>query len=252
MKRLRFLVCALCIIMLCSTPLFAANPNGDSRDQDDPTAYPTKEEEAIAAKKDKKANVYYEKNITNIKKAAKGNKIFYKCKLTPVKQAKSYYCGSATAKAMVKCIKGKANTQAYYADYMETTTDGTDMRKLAKCLKNKAWKSYEYASIGFQKQFKKRIYHNIRAYMHSGSKRRVPTALDIKGTNNTWFYSTSGHYIPVSGMRSDLKRLRVSDSYLTPAESKKQRDKNKGKHRYTTTAKTYKVAMAHWRKAMIW
>ena len=42
------------------------------------------------------------------------------------------------------------------------------------------------------------------------------------------------NYIPVSGMRSDLKRLRASDSYLTPAESKKQRDKNKGKHRYTT------------------
>ena len=251
MRQLKILVCALLIIMLSATTAFAAGPNGDSGDQGNPAAYPTKEEKAIAAKKDKKANTYYEKNIAKIKKNVKG-KIFYKCNLSPVRQAKSYYCGPATARAMVKCMKGKAKKQGYYADYMGTTTDGTDMRKLAKCLKNKAWKSYVYASIESQKKFKQRIYHNISAYMRSGPKRRIPTALDIKGTNDTWFYSTSGHYIPVSGMRSDLKRLRVSDSYLTPAERKQQSDKNKGKHRYMSTAKAYKVAMAHWRKAMIW
>ena len=253
MKRLRFLVCALLIMMLSTTTTFAANgPNGDSGDKDEPGYYPSKEDEARSAKKQKKANAYYKKNVSTIKKAAKGKKNFYKCNLTPVRQAKSYYCGPAMVKAMVKCMKGKANSQDYYADYMGTTTDGTNMRKVAKCLRNKAWKSYVYADIGSQSNFKKCIYHNISAYMRSGPKKRVPTALDIKGTTKTWFYQTDGHFIPVSGMRSDTKVVRVSDSFLTSDEKKKAKDPKKGKHRVVTTAKAYNVTKAHDRHAMIW
>ena len=125
------------------------------------------------------------------------------------------------------------------------------MKTLGKCLKKNAWKHYKYSGLKSQDKFTNRIFNNIVFRGIMGQK-KIPIALDISTLDHDWPYKVKGRFLSVSGMRVDQKRVRLADSYLTPEEAKKAKNKKRGIFRKRSLKNTYSVAKAHMNKAMIW
>jgi hypothetical protein len=124
------------------------------------------------------------------------------------KQETTYYCGPATTKQTMQYINGSSQTQSQIASALGTTSDGTDGTKIVTYLNNNQKRnSYTIATDLSVDGFKDRIYKSVAVF-------NSPMVLRVKFTNtsgNSWKYSTTGHFMNVSGFTQDINTVRVTD-----------------------------------------
>lgn len=152
-------------------------------------------------------------------------------------QINSYYCGPATVQQTIKFYKGTAPSQEAIASQLGTTTQGTDMTKIAGVINNNlGYSQYSMVAIGTQTDWANKV-----TYALSINK---PVILDIKAVSGSgWPYTTNGHFLNVSGhdRSTSTSKAKVTDPWV----------KGLGDHWYTESL-VYKVNNAHTRKSMIW
>lgn len=153
-------------------------------------------------------------------------------------QQNSYYCGPATVKQVLHYINGISLTQDQYAQALGTTTDGTDMTCIPSVLNASLNnETYAYDSIGTSATW----LMIVRTSLYDNR----PAILDIKTTNYTdgsdgFPYSSSGHFVNVSGYNGVSARVRITDP-----------NDPSGTHWYPVSV-LYGANNDHWRKAIIW
>lgn len=93
--------------------------------------------------------------------------------VTCYEQENSYYCGPATVKQVIQYLNGSSSAQKKYATELGTTTDGTDMTKIAGVLNTHTSKGYVMQSIGSKATWMSRI--------EADTKSSIPVVLEING-----------------------------------------------------------------------
>lgn len=151
------------------------------------------------------------------------------------KQENGYYCGPATVQQVLK-FYGVNKSQKTLASDLGTTTDGTVMtyilRVLNKYQKKRTYKYYNYSS---KADFEKKVLLTVA--------NGYPVVIDVNTTNykSQWGYSTSGHYMCISGFNISNNTLTVTDPHT----------RYYGKKTYSSDL-VYNVVNAHFRKAIIY
>lgn len=152
-------------------------------------------------------------------------------------QINGYYCGPATVQQTIKFYKGSAPSQDTIASQLGTTTDGTDMTRIAGVVNNNlGYSQYSMIAIGTQTDWANKV-----TYALSINK---PVIIDIKAASGSgWPYTTNGHFMNVSGhdRSSSVSKAKVTDPWKLGL----------GSHWYNESL-VYKVNNAHFRQAMIW
>lgn len=132
-------------------------------------------------------------------------------------QANNYYCGPATVKEIVQYYNGSSGTQAYYANLLGTTTNGTDMTYIPSVL-NSSISSSIYAYDDTWTSFSQWA-TRVMASIDAGN----PVVADISTSGVTMLqipYVTTGHYVAIIGYSYDtrsntLASVKIADSHPT-------------------------------------
>ncbi len=156
--------------------------------------------------------------------------------VTVFKQTNNYYCGPATTKQVLHYINGTSLSQSTYAGELGTTQNGTTMTKIDDVLnKHQTRNRYTYSEFNSYSEWEQRVQYGM-IYLS-------PPVIDINSQNNShWRYTTSGHYMCISGYttESDKTYTRVADPHYIYA----------GTYKYEASV-VYAVNKAHWRHAII-
>ena len=184
------------------------------------------------------------KNIEQMKKRSAPSTVSYTLDVPTFQQEKNYYCGPATVKQTIHFLNGSSNSQSFYAgendlnnsNKLGTTSNGTDMTRIAPVLRYYTGADYNYVSIG--------TYNNWCEQIIGALSTGLPPIIDINTKNvSAWPYSTSGHFLNISGYSSNPYTIsvRVTDPF----------EKGLGNHWYSGTV-VYQANNNHFRQAMIW
>lgn len=141
--------------------------------------------------------------------------IYYTLSVTVFQQENDHYCGPATVKQVVHFLNyGSSNSQAYYADQLDTTKAGTIMTNIPAVLNSsfgRDW-TYVYGAIGTRASWSDKIVYN--------ASQGIPVILDINTMNVSAFpYRSAGHFVNTSGVdyrRSSTgvnQKIRITDPY---------------------------------------
>ncbi|MFJ7953979.1 C39 family peptidase [Lysinibacillus sp. NPDC096418] len=124
------------------------------------------------------------------------------------KQAYSYYCGPATVKQTLQFINGSSNTQDTIASGIGTTTDGSNLANMVTYInKNQSKHSYMVHSSPDEDL--------IRGIPEYAVRNGSPAILRLKiAKGGNWTYTSSGHYMNMSGYSNYGKSIRVTDPYI--------------------------------------
>ena len=161
--------------------------------------------------------------------------ISYPKKILKVKhfeQANGYYCGPATVKQTLHYLTGKSPTQKSIAKALGTTKQGTDGTRIPKYLNEKQKKAYYIISTTTKaSKLKRRIYENIGVT-------NKPSIARVKfEQTGSWRYPTNGHFLNVSGYTDNIKKVHLTDPYITIA------DKTNKTGKYYVTFKDFQKAI---------
>lgn len=156
------------------------------------------------------------------------------------KQINTYYCGPATTKQTIHYLTGSSDSQEVIAKALGTTTSGTDGTKIIDYLNEKQSKVY-YMSVtpSSVNSMEETIYSGLSYYKSAPILR-----LRIEG--NEWSYSSTGHFMNISGIYTglwgdnDVNQYEVTDPYIEYA-NKSETD---GKYKISTTS-VYNSTISH-------
>lgn len=109
-------------------------------------------------------------------------------------QATNYYCGPASVKMVVQFINGSSDTQNVIAGDLNTNSSGTYVYMITKYLNDKTSKNYNH-----------QIFYSPSSWFNAaraGVMSNKPMIANVKSANSPGVlpYTTSGHYMPVSGV----------------------------------------------------
>ncbi len=151
-------------------------------------------------------------------------------------QENNHYCGPTTVKSILNYRNGTSLSQSQYASQLGTTDSGTTMTNIPGVLNShQNYMSYIYYEFDNYLDWYVRVGLDIQ--------NDIPLVIDIASEESNWMYSTSGHYMSISGYddSSSTKYAYITDShptyyglYMLPAEQ------------------VYTVNRNHWRSAIIW
>lgn len=237
-KIMALLIC--CMVLGLTQSVYAMEPedcNGDLSIEEGAEEYVLTVEDALR-------NEQKWKNIEQMKKRSAPSTVSYTLDVPTFQQEKNYYCGPATVKQTIHFLNGSSNSQSFYAgendlnnsNKLGTTSNGTDMTRIAPVLRYYTGADYNYVSIG--------TYNNWCEQIIGALSTGLPPIIDINTKNvSAWPYSTLGHFLNISGYSSNPYTIsvRVTDPF----------EKGLGNHWYSGTV-VYQANNNHFRQAMIW
>lgn len=168
----------------------------------------------------------------------------YPAKTIPVphyKQQNGYYCGPATTKQTVQYMKGTSDSQATIAKALGTTSNGTDGLKIVEYLNKRSNITWTIATDTSINGLKIRINGAFKA-----SENRPPIVRAKFSKKGNWRYSTSGHFMNISGYTTNMAKIRVTDPNITRVDSSAT-----GSY-YVTMNEIRNAIIDHWAQHMYW
>lgn len=123
-------------------------------------------------------------------------------------QERPYWCGPATCQIVTHYL-GRLYSQATFANYMRTTTDGTAFYKVAYALSNYSGRAYYYYGGLSSGAVTTKVSDSISAHGQ-------PLVADVSITPGIWNqyrFIHSGHILPVEGYDWRYGSIRVCDPY---------------------------------------
>lgn len=196
---------------------------------------PSDEDLKIEAEKMSELNAFLAKPTTRASTSTWKN-----INIPVYKQTTGSYCAPATVKEVVQYHKGSSSAQDTYAKLLGTTSNGTDMTRVAPVLKSKTGKKYVMAEIKSKSLWIDRVRINM-------GQTKMAVVLDIKASTSNWKYSTKGHFLAISGAKTNGTNAGTTHVRLSDPHPKMNGS------RYTETVnRAYAVNKAHSRHSLIW
>lgn len=153
-------------------------------------------------------------------------------------QKTDYFGGPACVEMIIDYLMGPSHNQEYYANYMKTDSNGTNIESIEKALNNHQDRyHYDKRSLDGYGDFMWRTVYSL----NNG----VPYIADINSNaafdQGEWQYPTNGHYIVISGMKVDNEgktTLSIRDPWKIGSTTA-----------YSNTI--YNMVNNHWDKALV-
>ncbi len=124
-------------------------------------------------------------------------------------QERSYWCGPATCQ-VIDDYWGTMASQLTIANYLGTTTGGTDFSRVDDALRYFTGKSYYYyGPLANESAFMDRVNYGIVS-------KHYPMATDVKIYGSVWpnyVYDHAGHIIPMEAYDGRYGTIRINDPY---------------------------------------
>lgn len=124
------------------------------------------------------------------------------------KQERNYWCGPATSQ-IIDHYFGTYVSQSTYADFMGTSTAGSDFSLMDDCLRHYTGKSYYYYGSLTDSAFGSRVLDSI---MNHG----MPVAADVNIIASIWpnyVRDHPGHIVPIEAFDWRYSTLRLNDPF---------------------------------------
>lgn len=161
------------------------------------------------------------------------------------KQERNYWCGPATVQ-VIDDYWGASVSQQTYANYMGTTTDGTDFSRVDNAIRYYTGQSgYNYYGGLDTGALSGKIYHSL--FVHHS-----PMAVDVTIDEAVWpiyEHNHAGHIIPVDGFSWVYNTVRVNDVY-NEADHHADGGATYGHHTYPFSVIADGIS-SHWRHAVV-
>lgn len=133
------------------------------------------------------------------------------------KQETSYWCGPATTKQTMQFLTGSSNSQSSIASSLGTTSSGTDGTKIVKYLNNNQshyyYTIYELNQDDIDTEYAQQMI-DLALFQNAPVILRVNT----KGISG-WPYSSSGHFLNLSGQTQYATKYQVTDPWIKWVDS---------------------------------
>lgn len=180
---------------------------------------------------------------------------YYKSLTVPLyKQDNGHYCGPATVKQTLHYINGTSKNQSDYAKLLGTTIAGSSFDAILNVVNaNNSKHAYKLSSVNTSLSFSTWL-----SYVQSSLTKGRPCIIDINSNSysSSWGYSTSGHFLNISGADVDVIISRMGEQPDATASTLlvKITDPHNVYYRtkWISASLTHQVNMAHFRKQIMY
>lgn len=155
-------------------------------------------------------------------------------------QETGYYCGPATTKQTIEYINGASQSQSTIASAIGTTKDGSNLTDMKNYI-NREQGRHAYIIVTSPSED---LIQNIVEYSVRNGAPTVARLKIAKGGN--WAYTTSGHYMNLTGFKNYGANIRVTDPYIGWIQSS-----SSGSY-YVTSNEIYTATINHKSKQMMY
>ena len=153
-------------------------------------------------------------------------------------QETNYWCGPATTQQTLTYINGYANSQSSIANAIGTTSSGSDLASMVPYINNHESRNYYIIVTSPSESL-------IQSIAEYGVRSSAPPIGRLKiQQGGNWEYSSSGHYMNISGYTGYGDYIRVTDPYIGWVDPTIANNSN-GSY-FVTSNEFYTATANHW------